>query len=249
MKKYFLILLAALVSIPAYADQKEQKTYGKTYGEWSVKWAQWAFAGPKGQNAIEDLTGEFCAENQPRRDIWFLAGSFGKTGVNRSCTIPPNRALFYPLIEGGWIDCPGTADEDVTDLDVRKIVASGTDAASLLTSTLDGVAISSLQILTVRTQSPKFTAILPINHVMGDPGCGFILPAGKTGRQIIEGYWVMLQPLTPGIHVLTLRGAKAKWSLDDKGVNHGVSTGWSFDNEVTYNLTVLGEHQHDHHHK
>jgi len=237
MKKYFLILIVSLVTIPAYADNKEQTIYGKTYGEWSAKWVQWAYAGPDGANAIQDETGEFCTVNQLHEKIWFLAGSFGKTGVVRNCTIPSNRALFYPLIEGGWVDCPGTSDEDQTDAYVRQSIATVSgpqgDNASLLTSTLDSAPIASLQILTVRTQSPKFNAILPVNHVLGDPGCGFTYPAGKTGRWIIDGYWVMLPPLPPGVHVLTL---------------HGASDGFGFDNEVTYNLNVLGDEQDDHHH-
>ena len=230
MKTYFIVpimLIVALATTLAYADN--DKKHGLTYGELSVKWQQWALAGPKGANAVEDETGDFCAAHQPKNNIWFLAGSFGKTGIVRKCTIPAKRALFYPIIEGGWIDCPGSADESVSDADVRNIIAAGVagDGASLLTSTLDGVAVSSLQIPTARVQSPKFKVNLPLNHILGDAGCGFILPTGKTGRLIIDGYWVKLPPLTPGNHVITLHGAS------------GDSTGRSFENEVTYNLTVL----------
>jgi|CXWL01.1.fsa_nt_gi hypothetical protein len=252
MKKYFLTLLLALVLTTATANA-DTKIYGKTYGEWSAEWQKWAFAGPKGSNVVEDQTGEFCDLNQPNNNIWFLAGSFGKTGaVVRDCTIPPNRALFYPIIERGWIDCPppSTDATDYSDADVRKIVAilSGGDGASLLASTLDGVPISSLQVPIVRTQSPKFTSILPGNNIMGNPGCStdpdWNYPAGTTGRQILEGYWIMLPPLSAGVHVLTLRGATAEWILDANGANHGASQKWSFENEVTYNLTVLKERHH-----
>ena len=41
--------------------------------------------------------------------------------------------------------------------------------ACQLTSTLDGTPISSLQILTVRTQSPKFTTILPPERISTVP--------------------------------------------------------------------------------
>ena len=200
-------------------------------GALSAKWIQWAYAGPDGANSIQDQTGELCALNQPKKDIWFLAGSFNKTGVVRNCTIPANRALFYPLIEGEWIDCPGTTDVDVPDVDARKTISSYFDYPTLLTSTLDGVPISALQIPTVRVQSPKFTSVLPLGNIKG--GCldsskepAFVLPAGKTGRQFADGYWVMLPPLTPGLHILNL---------------HGASSVNSFENEVTYNLTVLGD--------
>jgi hypothetical protein len=230
-----LALVLAVLTLNAAALKDEggkgqPKVYGKTYGEWSAQWFQWAYTGPVGANAVQDTTGGFCDVNQPNGKVWFLAGSFGITGVERTCTIPPNRALFYPLISTSWTDCPGTSDEDLTDAEVRNILANFTvsgDFACQLTSTLDGAAISSLQILTVRTQSPKFTTVLPENSVIARD-CVTPLPAGETGRQIGEGRWVMLPPLSPGEHTLTLHGAAC----------NGPTV--LFENGVTYHLTVLG---------
>jgi hypothetical protein len=209
---------------------RQPTVFGKTYGEWSATWWQWAYAGPKGENVIEDETGELCAVNQPDGKVWFLAGSFGVPDVERTCTIPPDRALFYPLIAGTWTDCPGTPDEDLTDAEVRELLAAG-DPPCKLSSTLDGATISSLQILTVATQSPTFASVLPKNSVIAND-CRPPLPPGKTGRQISGGYWVMLPPLSPGKHTLTLRGAACD-----------AATGAVFfETGVTYNLTVLDGH-------
>jgi len=236
-----LVLLAAIA--PAYADDNGQpKIHGKTYGEWSAEWWQWAYAGPNGKNAVQDTTGASCAVNQPTGKVWFLAGSFALPGVERTCTIPPNRALFYPLVNTLWTDCPALpgecpdsgSDECLTDAEVRGILtvfAEGGDRACQLRSTLDGASISSLQILTVRTQSPKFTSKLPENNFVS--GCALPLPPGKTGRQIAEGYWVMLPPLSPGEHTLTLHGAACDSQTGDV----------LFENGVTYHLTVLGGQQ------
>ena len=225
-----LVLLAAIA--PAYADDNGQpKIHGKTYGEWSAEWWQWAYAGPNGKNAVQDTTGASCAVNQPTGKVWFLAGSFALPGVERTCTIPPNRALFYPLVNSLWTDCPESSDKDFTDAEVRDMLTSapGGDPACQLTSTLDGVSISSLQILTVRTQSPKFTSTLPEKHLERDFfGCAVELPVGETGRQISEGYWIMLPPLSPGKHTLTLHGAACDSQTGDV----------FFENGVTYHLTV-----------
>lgn len=201
------------------------KVYGQTYGEWAADWVRWAVAGPAGQNAIEDTTGRYCNLNQPRHGVWFLAGTFADVGpVNRACTIPKGRALFYPIFEWAWTDCPGTPDVDLSDAEVRAILAALTDLACELTSTLDGVAISGLQVLNVRTQSPKFSSYLPSNSVLKD-SCVPPLEAGRTGRQFTDGYWVMLPPLSPGKHKLTLHGA----SCGDLVYKIG---------PVTYDLTV-----------
>jgi hypothetical protein len=207
----------------------QPRVYGKTYGEWAIDWAQWSQAGPAGQNAMTDPDGRYCDQNQPNRNIWFLAGTLQGTGpaiVNRACTIPKGRALFYPLVTSGWIDCPDSSDLTVSDADVQAIVAGNTDAACQLTSTLDGIAISSRHVLTVRAQSRKFTSFLPSNPEQ-IAVCSPPLVGGKTGRQFVEGYWVMLPPLSPGKHKLTLHGAVCS--------PNGPA---SFETGVTYDLTV-----------
>jgi hypothetical protein len=236
------VLLVGAFTLPTQADSKNErkvhpKVFDKTYGEWAAQWWKWALAGPDGENAVQDTTGEFCHVNQPKGKVWFLAGTFGGT-VTRTCTIPKKKALFYPLVNSFWTDCPGTSDEDLTDAQVRAILANftaGGDLACQLTSTLDEVAIPSKQILTVRTQSPRFTSILPENHLPDIGGCGFELPVGKTGRQIAEGYWIMLPPLSPGEHTLTLHGAGCDATTGDV----------FFESGVTYHLTVLDDDKDD----
>ncbi|MFO1204416.1 MAG: hypothetical protein U1E63_01430 [Burkholderiales bacterium] len=212
----------------APSQNAQSKVYGKTYGEWAAEWQKWAYAGTSAQNAITDTDGRYCNLNQPKEGVWFLAGTFGQVNVTRTCTIPKGRALFYPLVEYGWIDCPGTPDEDLSDAQVRAILAGTIDTACQLTSTLDGVAIASLQVLTGRTQSPNFRSILPNDSVIADKsGCPTPLPGGKTGRQIVDGYWIMVPPLSSGKHNLTLHGALCN--------PNGPAF---FENGVTYNLNV-----------
>ena len=221
------------------------KVLGKTYGEWAAAWWTWALAGPDGENAVQDLNGEFCDVNQPPGKVWYLAGTFGVPDVVRECTIPANKALFYPLVNSLWTDCPPpSGDPDLTDEEVRGIMAKfggGGNTACQLTSTIDGEdllggfvtsnTISGLQILDVRTQSPRFSIPLPEFHI-SDPGCGEPLIPGDTDRRsIAEGHWVMVPPLSPGEHVLTLHGA---------GCDPG-SGAVFFETGVTYLLTILDD--------
>ncbi len=199
---------------------EQPKVLGRTYGEWAAEWVAWSESGPIGQNAIQDLTGEFCGLNQPGRNVWFLAGSFGVPQVERHCSIPRGRALFYPIYEAPWIDCPGTVDETLTDAEVRDIMAAYIGEPAEISSSLNGVAVVSLQVPIVRTQTPVFTNVLPNSHVLVGV-CPTALSAGRTGRRIGDGYWVMLPPLPAGQHTLSLRGAQP-----------------GFETSVTYRLTV-----------
>jgi hypothetical protein len=212
----------------------QQEVYGKTYGEWGREWWKWALSFPDGRNPVQDETGEFCKLGQAGR-VWFLAGSFGVTGVERKCTIPAGKAIFYPLVNSFWIDEPG--DEVVTDEEVRALLAttSGGDGACQLTSTLDTfdtpnfgelpAPVTALLQPVVRAQTPKFSIELPEGNLLG-------FPPGPNERLIGEGYWVMLPPLKPGKHTLTLHGAAC--AENEEGILEK-----TFETEVTYHLKVV----------
>ncbi|MEV0090745.1 hypothetical protein [Streptomyces sp. NPDC050738] len=51
---------------------------------------------PKDKSPVEDTTGEYAAWKQPD-DLWFLAGTYGGR-VERRCTVPGDRPLFFPVI-------------------------------------------------------------------------------------------------------------------------------------------------------
>ena len=207
------------------------RVLGKTMGQWGAEWWKWAYSSPNGANPVQDETGEFCDANQPDGPVWFLAGSFGTTGVVRSCTIPEDKALFFPLVNGVWIDCPNSPDEDLEDEVVRSIMSTFSgDPACQLTCSVDGVAVSGLQIPAVRSQSPVFSIVLPENHI-ANAGCEPPLPPGETGRAIAEGHWVMLPALQPGAHTVQLHGA-----LCDAGTGEVF-----FETGVTYYLTVTDD--------
>ena len=123
-----------------------------------------------------------------------------------------------------WFDCTGTPDENVPDSVVRAEIAASSNKAGELFSQVDGIDISALNMSIVRAQSPVFTGFL--NN--GIEGC---VPPGETGRQITDGYWVMLPPLSVGEHTLILHGSGFE---EENGV---ISR--SFENEVSYQLTVV----------
>lgn len=227
------VTLGLAIAIEARSDGQsntDPKVYGKTYGEWSAEWWKWAFAGPFGQNAVLDDSGAFCGRNQPRGKVWFLAGTFGGP-VERSCTIPANKALFFPLITSPWIDCPG--EEDIPDDEIRALLAQFTGGGNLacqLTSEVDGSSTSSLQILSARAQSPKFTMDLPEGHILiGACGGNYLPKGGTTGRAISEGHWVMVPPLSPGKHEIKFHGAEC----------HPETGAVTFETEATYDLNIV----------
>ncbi|HXJ75133.1 MAG TPA: hypothetical protein VNM37_19920, partial [Candidatus Dormibacteraeota bacterium] len=45
----------------------------------AAQWWRWAESAPASVNPVADQTGQFAAVNQPKGNLWFLAGNFGGT--------------------------------------------------------------------------------------------------------------------------------------------------------------------------
>src|SRR5438093_7134593 len=107
------ILILAVAAPSVLADptvfSPNSKPYGFSYGEWSAKWWQWVVSFEPSVNPLLDNSGTYCNSGQSG-PVWFLAGNFGGT-TTRTCTIPANTALLYPVINSlCWR--PGDSDTE-----------------------------------------------------------------------------------------------------------------------------------------
>lgn len=188
-------------------------TYGASYGELSARWWQWLLSLPAATNPNLDPTGEFCDLKQ-YDDVWFLAGAFGGT-VERSCTIPAGKPIFFPIINGIGFKPLGKE----TLLDLRQQVGALIDTVTGLECTLDGVACVD-DLAPFRVRSPSFTVIAPPKGVLPP---GQLSVPGNTDPLVSDGYWLLLDPPMPGSHTIHFQAQamEGQFMLD-----------------VTYNLTI-----------
>ena len=184
------------------------QTFGATYGAWSARWWQWLLSIPSAVNPNLDPTGANCDRGQKDNedDVWFLAGTFGGD-VTRTCTIPAGKPIFFPLINS--VAFKPTGGE--TLLDLRRMNAAFINTVSVLTCTIDGVALKDL--FNFRFRSPSFSV---------NPPLGALLQPSATDPMVSDGYWLLLSPLPAGGHLIEI---------------HAETTG-GFSLEVTYNLTI-----------
>ncbi len=167
----------------------KQVVAGKTQGEWSSAWWQWARSFDGEDNPIADRSGEFCQLKQ-QGPVWFLAGTYGTQRTIRTCTIPSGKYLYFPLINymvNSGI--PGEYSCGAVTESVRNMI----DGIHMLVMEIDGVRLSRLE-----------------THRQVSPGC---FDAGAlTGGRIklfpsaADGYYVMLKPLSPGKHTINFGG-------------------------------------------
>lgn len=193
-------------------------SHGKTYGEWAGIWWQWVLSVPADHNPALDLTGADAAQGQSG-PVWFLAGVFGATDpVERTITIPPGKALFFPMINFVWIST-GPSDPQ-TAAGIREIVEPPTDAVTGLACEVDGVPVKNLA--AYRTESPLFDVTLPAGDIFGAGPATY-------GPSMDQGYYLMLAPLSAGKHTVHFRGA----------MQEPIPPYWApFSVDVTYHITV-----------
>jgi hypothetical protein len=159
---------------------------------------RWLFSIPPGVTPNEDTTGVNCGINQQGRH-WFLGGPVGSV-FSRECVIPLGRAIVVPVF--AFINdypCPdpnfkppaGQSLEEFLQVGVAPFI----DGVTLAEARLDGRA---LRVRRITTDLFGFTAAAGLNAfdpcVTGSPQVG-----------VSDGYWVFIDPLPRGDHVLVLR--------------------------------------------
>ncbi len=225
-------LLLALTTLATFGDtvivppnSTPDAAYGKTYGQWAAAWWQWGLSVPAAVNPILDTTGADAGQGQTG-PVWFLGGTFGGGTINRTLTIPAGKAIFIPVYQ--WIFGATVGDCRPSNPGVRCQVrvlqasaAAATTSVNSLQVTIDGQSVSDLT--QYRADSPGgFSVTLPEGNVL--ELFGLPDPAGTYAPQVADGYWLLLAPLAPGTHIISV------------AVTPDPNYGTPFD--VTYNITV-----------
>lgn len=194
------------------------------------KWMGWVMGLPWSTGPVTDTTGAACSQGQSGR-VWFLAGTGGGP-VTRSCSIPKNRLLFFPLINS-WVVPTADSVADPADFDsymdfVESYLPAKRAQTCELHLTIDGVAIGGD---TTAELDPKLWVQItdPFDLVVNNDNWAsqWGRPGGFTPAATVAGHWALITPLSKGNHVIEFGG-----SLCD--ANNAVT----FTTSAVYNVTV-----------
>ena len=188
--------------------------YGIPYQQWTARFWQWLFSFSADQHPRENYTPEKCANGQ-HGPVWFLdAPLSGKQ--ERTCTIPAGKSILAAVLNG---QCD-TGDSSLrTDEDVRKCATEGNDYG-VISGTLDGVEIKNLD------QYRIDSGFYNITHAAGNI---YGLPAGGPYKAFTNGYFVFLEPPSPGKHDLHL----------SVSVANPINPQYNYAAEWTYHLIIV----------
>lgn len=167
---------------------------GRTQAEWSQLWWQWAASFQYDESPVADRTGQSCHLKQSG-PVWFLAGTYGTRRTIRTCKVPKDTYVFFPLIN--YVVMPtGPVQEENCEAccaRYRATARSMTDTPYDLVLDLDGRRVEHLE--TYRQVS------------LGCFDLGVLAsPKARVFPAAANGYYVMLKPLAPGKHELNFGG-------------------------------------------
>lgn len=189
---------------------------GRTYGEWSAAWWQYALSLPNASNPLFDQTGAGCQVGQ-HGPVFFLVGVINVSGtaLRSECSVPAGKTLFFPILnnECSTVEMPPFFGKDRPSLAACNHFFM--DNAKDLAAEIDGVAVRQLEQFNVCPkrdllcgQVPIISFTLPANNVL-------FVPAGS-GLSLGSGYYLLVAPLTAGSHTIHFHGTvpNANFTLD-----------------------------------
>jgi len=215
-------LVVIAVGNAARANYEDEQGLG-------AKWWQWALTIPVSANPLlgSDADGYSdvgkCVVGQSG-SVWFLAGTFFGGTAKRTCSVPDDKSLFFPVYNSLQFNTPNICGQtgSLTVADERKSAAAAVNGVTTFSVELDNHPIHTIQ----RFQSSVFAVALPKDNIFNAPCLAANLgavPAGIYSPSVDDGFYVLLEPLHKGAHTLRIQSA------DQSG----------FTLDVTYALTVV----------
>jgi hypothetical protein len=165
------------------------KPFGITFGQWTVRWWKWLLSCPKPTNPARDENGMNSSLNQ-HGHVWFLAGTFGEKMIPyRRCTIPHDKCILFPIInyELNFLENPEFTTENELMTNVKKDEDD-------ITNVIAKVDAQKLRGWRVQSDPKLFYVDLPPENCLELPSGGIKIAS--------DGYWVFLKPLRKGVHTI-----------------------------------------------
>ena len=197
---HILFRTAVLLAVPvinavAWAQaspalRPDELVDGRSQIEWSRAWWQWAGSFDRSESPVGDRTGELCGHKQSGQ-VWFLAGTYGTGRTIRTCKVPEGKYLFFPLIN--YVVMPPVG-RPISCMAVMSEAARMTDDVTSLVLEVDGQRVADLSAHRLATKACFDMGAQTMKKFRVFPSAA-------------NGYYVMLRPLSRGVHTLNFGGA------------------------------------------
>jgi hypothetical protein len=207
------LIIGALAAPPAMAYtivNPHAVVAGKSVAEWTQDWLTWAFMSPAATNPILDTDGSF-ANVDNNGPVFFVAGTFLNNPypvVTRTFDVPADKPILIAVLEAADAECCGSPPTipgwtGTPAALVNKVIAGFPGRVRTMFASMDGTSVPNLNSYLERTGIFSMgvvqdgSLLSEFGYQVGDEA----FPAGASG------YYVMVQGLTSGQHVLDFGGS------------------------------------------
>jgi hypothetical protein len=168
---------------------------GKSIEEWTAEWWRWGLSFTEGQSPIfDDDTGKLGHLGDVGGPVFFFGAI---ANITRTFNVPCGKYLLYPLLTSvAWDD-----EEEA----LRQYNSEFIDPITALYASVDGKRVPHLFSHRETTQD-LFSVTFPDGGLNGEVGGVF--------DAVSDGYWLMLAPLAPGRHTISLGGTVPDFEVD-----------------------------------
>ena len=172
------------------SSRRVRAATGKTIAQWGALWWKWAFDNPQ---VLGDLDGTYSALGDVGGPVFFAQGSGGEP-VSANVTVPGGQYILLPVATYIWTFFEPCAELACARTIVNRNFINGRTTVSV---TIDGERVRNMEahLVLVDNDNPPFTVDAGPKD---EDGYGGILPA------VQGGYWIMLEPLPPGRHRVSM---------------------------------------------
>ncbi|HET6588881.1 MAG TPA: hypothetical protein VFG45_01825 [Candidatus Nitrosocosmicus sp.] len=198
--------------------------FNLSYADWTENWWRWTYSIPWESNPSYDDSGVNCGQHQ-NGPVWFLTSSFNHP-TTRTCEIPSNTAILTTLLNS---ECSFAEYSYLkTEQQLRECAKKIQDIVSGGTASLDGQKIPGQFMYRIQTDLFNFT--LPQNNILN--------LSSQTTQAVADGTWLFIKPLSPGIHVLKVKGDINPTTFENvtDANQYNGPIGWN--QTTTYNLII-----------
>lgn len=175
----------------------EARVGRETFGDLTARWWQWAERMPIAP--YRDPDGRLC-EFAQEGPVWFLAGTDGTFNARRTCIVPSGRHILVPVINMRYSNMRPRHGErlPLPCKVLQESAAVNNDRLGSAVVLIDGIRVTDV----TRYRVPS-------------NGCfPLIDPEEESPDTASDGYWLLIKPLPPGRHTLTIG---ANYAADDDG--------------------------------
>lgn len=232
---FFPVLLAStllLAAQPAAAEADDleilppKTTYqGKTYPQWAAAFWKWALELPLDGHPFNDCMKDFST--QQTGNVWYWSAPDGTVSCNE--TMPEGKAVFLTLRDAETSSLEDPPFYGASEQAQRANSKWLADHIVGLFCLIDGEPVE--HIYAYRFLSPQIHFNAPTPWIFGT--------TGGPGTSVGDGYYLMLEPLSPGRHVIHY-GGTFHFNAGELGPDP-----LDFPKDVTLTLTVGKQAHHD----